>query len=194
MSHIKLQRNLPGIVALFATNPATSAPMNALAEQLLRNQDNTLSREDRETIASYVSLRNGCHFCFNSHAAVVRSYYKKMGGKKIEDGVQVISDLDGRVEESAVLSEKMKALLNIAGLVQVSGKDVSDDAVERARDLGATDKEIHDTVLIAAAFCMFNRYVDGLDAPSDLDDDTYNALGDMLTENGYVNSKPVPSN
>lgn len=191
MANIKLKEGIPGIVALFAFNPATSQALNGIAEALLR-ADNTIERHDRELIATYVSSLNRCEFCTKSHAAVVRGYYRKMGGKSIIDGEAIIQDaLDNRTEESELISSKMKALLNIAAKVQQSGKHVDDESLELAREQGATDKEIHDTVLIAAAFCMFNRYVDGLDAPADISDEAYNAIGDMLVENGYTNSKPV---
>jgi len=64
--------------------------------------------------------------------------------------------------ESAAISDKLKALLAVAGKVQKGGKQVKSEDIARARQHGASDKEIHDTVLIAAAFCMYNRYVDGL--------------------------------
>jgi hypothetical protein len=80
----------------------------------------------------------------------------------------------------------MKALLAIAGKVQKGGKHVTTKDVERAREQGATDKEIHDTVLIAAAFCMFNRYVDGLATWAPTDPAMYRENGKRLAEKGYV--------
>jgi len=90
--------------------------------------------------------------------------------------------------ESAAISEKMKALLAIAGKVQKGGKQVTSGDVERAREKGATDKEIHDTVLIAAAFCMYNRYVDGLATWAPTDPALYRENGKRLAESGYVHS------
>src|SRR5580700_4911180 len=73
--------------------------------------------------------------------------------------------------EASPVSNKLKSLFAIAGKVQKGAKEVTSEDIQRARQEGASDMEIHDTVLIAAAFCMYNRYVDGLAtwAPTDLD-------------------------
>ena len=79
----------------------------------------------------------------------------------------------------------MKALLNIAGKVQVSGKEVSSEDIAEARKSNATDREIHDTVLIAATFSMFNRYVDGLATLTPTDPIVYEEMGKRMAK-GYV--------
>jgi len=160
MAHIELGNDLPGIRGLMAYRPETEAPLNALAEMLLRNDDNTLTRGERELIGAYVSYLNDCFFCQNVHGALAGHY--------LECNIQQIDDIKQDFR-SAELTDKMKALLSIAGSVQKGGKQVTEQQIEEARESGATDKEIHDTVLIAAAFCMFNRYVDGLGtwAPQD---------------------------
>ena len=153
MPHINLNNELPGIRGLMAYRPETAKPLNELAEILLRNDDNTLSRGERELIGSYVSHLNNCFFCENVHGS--------MAGYYLDCDLQAIDSIKADVKGAAV-SEKMKALLQIARNVQQSGKKVTAEQVAVAKSQGATDKEIHDTVLIAAAFCMFNRYVDGL--------------------------------
>jgi uncharacterized peroxidase-related enzyme len=160
MAHINLDNDLPGIRGLMAYRPETEAPLNALAEMLLRNDDNTLTRGERELIGAYVSYLNDCFFCQNVHGALAGHY--------LECDIQQIDSIKHDFKSSS-LSDKMKALLNIAGSVQKGGKQVTELQIDEARNNGATDKEIHDTVLIAAAFCMFNRYVDGLGtwAPQD---------------------------
>jgi uncharacterized peroxidase-related enzyme len=159
MAHIELNNDLPGISGLMAYRPETEAPLNALAEVLLRS-DNTLSRGERELIATYVSYLNDCFFCQNVHGSLAGHY--------LECDIQ---EIDGMKQDFATadLSGKMKALLSIAGNVQKGGKQVTEAQIQEARENGANDTEIHDTVLIAAAFCMFNRYVDGLAtwAPAD---------------------------
>ncbi len=90
---------------------------------------------------------------------------------------------------SAEVSPKLKALLVIAGKVQQDGKLVTAADVEAARREGATDQEIHDTVLIAAAFSMYNRYVDGLGTFQPTDPAMYAQMGEHLAEEGYL----VPS-
>ena len=90
---------------------------------------------------------------------------------------------------------KLKALLSIAGHVQQGGKRVTTDDIARARKEGATDTEIHDTVLIAAAFCMYNRYVDGLATWAPQEQEAYIPMGAHMAHEGYVNppvQKPAP--
>ena len=89
--------------------------------------------------------------------------------------------------QSTLISDKLKALLSIAGSVQKGGKYVTVEQIEKARGLGATDREIHDTVLIAAAFCMFNRYVDGLGTWAPQDRNIYVERGPRRAEEGYIN-------
>lgn len=155
--------------------PETGKPLYELAQVLLRGPS-PLRAADRELIAAYVSRRNECDFCSNSHAAAARCLYGD------DDPVDAVL---GNMDQSPV-SEKLKALLAIAGKVQVLGKEVLPTDIERARALGADDREIHDTVLIAAAFCMFNRYVDGLAAFTPTDPAEYAAMGKRMATNGYV--------
>lgn len=160
MAHIQFEEGLAGIRGPMAFSPATAAPLNALAEVLLRDDKNTLSRGERELIGTYVSSLNDCFFCQNIHGALA-GHYLNCDIPAI-DAVKVDY-------ESTPISPKLKTLLAIAGSVQKGGKHVTPEQIAKAKEQGATDKEIHDTVLIAAAFCMFNRYVDGLatSAPQD---------------------------
>ncbi|MDP9864456.1 MULTISPECIES: carboxymuconolactone decarboxylase family protein [Streptosporangium] len=150
--HITLNSDEPGIRGLFKYRPEAAFPLNGLVEVLLF-RENSLSRGERELIATYVSALNECRFCFFTHAAIAAAHLSE-GMTLVE---QVRADLD-----AAPVSDKLRALLVIAAAVQQSGKKVSKEDVAAARAAGATDLEIHDTVLIAAAFCMYNRYVDGL--------------------------------
>ncbi|WP_181777025.1 carboxymuconolactone decarboxylase family protein [Amycolatopsis pittospori] len=176
MPHIALDENLPGITALFAFRPETAAPLGQLAEALLRGPS-SLSVGERELIAAVVSRGNDCTFCSRSHGAVA--------AEALEDGMPVVEaawkDVDG-----APVSAKVKALLHVALAVREGGKSVSDDLIAAARAEDATDVEIHDTVLIAAAFCMFNRYVDGLATVAPDDDEAYKQMGVRLVETGYA--------
>ena len=174
MPHIDVDNNFPGIRGLMAFRPETAEPMNALANILLRDEEG-LSRAERELIGTYVSYLNYCFYCHHSHGAIACIY---LGNEELVE--QVRHDYT-----KAGISEKLKALLAIAGKVQKSGKSVTADDVKRARELGATDRDIHDTVLIAAAFCMFNRYVDGLAATTPTDLSTYPLRARQITENGY---------
>ena len=176
MPHIALPEGLPGITGAFAYRPETAKPMRELAETLLRGP-NTLTSGEREMIASFVSSRNGCVFCHASHRAAAAHH---------SGGDYAVVDAVTRDPQSAPVSAKLKALLTIAGHVQQSGKLVTDDDVAAARAEGATDVEIHDTVLIAAAFSMFNRYVDGLATVTPVGDELYDPMGRRMASEGYV--------
>jgi uncharacterized peroxidase-related enzyme len=161
-----------------AFRPETAKPLNELAEILLRDDNNTLTRGERELIGAYVSYLNDCFFCQNVHGAIA-GYYMQCDIQQIE---KIKKDFT-----SAELPYKMKALLSIAASVQKSGKHVTADQIEHAKNVGATDREIHDTVLIAAAFCMFNRYVDGLGTWAPQDIQVYVNRAPMRAEEGYAN-------
>jgi uncharacterized peroxidase-related enzyme len=150
--------------------------MRELAEVLLRGP-NTLTSAEREMIAAFVSNRNDCHFCHASHRAAAAHHME--GNYEVVDAVK-------RDYQSAPVSPKLKALLAIAGQVQQSGKQVAAADIERARREGATDREIHDAVLIAAAFCMFNRYVDGLATLTPTDERAYDVMGQRMAKEGYI--------
>jgi uncharacterized peroxidase-related enzyme len=175
MAHIALPEGLPGITGGFAFRPETAKPMRELAHILL-HQPGSLTPGERELIATYVSSQNDCYFCQTSHGAAAAAHF---GEEQIVK--QVKTDF-----QSAPIPAKLKALLNIAGKVQQGGKKVTSDDVALARDEGATDLEIHDTVLIAAAFCMYNRYVDGLGTWAPQDETMYAAMGQQLAEHGYL--------
>jgi uncharacterized peroxidase-related enzyme len=171
----ELGREFPGIVGLMTFRPETAGPLNELVNVLLRGES-TLTRGERELVATHVSWRNDCFFCQTIHGAVAAA---QLGQN--ESLVQSV-----KTEWlNADISLKMKALLNIAGKVQLGGKHVTEDDIRAARAHGATDLEIHDVVLIAAVFCMCNRYVDGLGtwAPEDLG--IYRANAAEIVARGY---------
>ncbi len=183
MAHIKLPEGAPGIVGPMIAYPETQTHLSGLAEALLRGPSSLTSAE-RELIAAYVSSGNECHFCMQSHAAAARVHF----GEERQLVDQVLAEAT-----AAPVSEKMKALLVIAEKVRRDGRLVQSTDIDRARAAGADDKAIHDTVLIAAAFCMFNRYVDGLGTWAPSDPAAYEASGVRLAKVGYVNydfSKP----
>lgn len=166
-----------------AYSPETAKPLNELAEVLLRDEDNSLSKGERELIGAYVSYLNDCFFCQNVHSAMA-GYYMDCDLAKID---AIKTDF-----VSADLSEKIKSLLTIAAAVQKGGQFVTRDLIGRAKQEGVTDKEIHDTVLIAAAFCMYNRYVDGLATWAPTDRQVYLDRAPMRAATGYINSvKPA---
>jgi uncharacterized peroxidase-related enzyme len=189
MPHINVDENLPGIRSLMAFSPGTATPMGELANLLLRSDDG-LSMAERELIAAHVSYLNDCFYCHQSHGAIAVCYL---------DGNNELVEQVKKDYAHADISDKLKALLDIAGSVQKGGKYVTSLQIDHARTLGATDKDIHNTVLIAAAFCMFNRYVDGLAANTPANLSTYPLRAKQIAESGYGNyiflvQQPVPEN
>jgi uncharacterized peroxidase-related enzyme len=179
MAHIQLPEGVPGIGGPLAFSPETARPLLELAEVLLR-APNTLTSAEREMIAAHVSYRNECDFCQLSHSAAAAAHLK--GNYDLVNQVKIDPEVAG-------ISDKLKALLAIAGKVQQGGKQVTAEDVSRARQNGASDKEIHDTVLIAAAFCMYNRYVDGLATWQPREPGAYREMGEQLAHEGYVRDR-----
>lgn len=177
MAHIALPEGLPGISGGFAFRPETAKPMRELAHTLLQGPS-TLAPGERELIATHVSSLNDCYFCQTSHGAAAAAH---LGDEQVVECIK-------RDYLSADVSDKLKALLKIAGKVQQDGKKVTAEDVAAARELGATDLEIHDTVLIAAAFSMYNRYVDGLGTWQPRDKGMYDEMGKHLASEGYLAS------
>ncbi|MEV4434661.1 carboxymuconolactone decarboxylase family protein [Streptomyces sp. NPDC049585] len=175
MPHIDVGNDAPGILGLMRFRPETADPLNDLAEALLR-APGTLTRGERELIVAYVSWGNNCTFCTNGHA--------ELAAQQLPGGLPAVRRvLDDR--DFSELSPKLTALLAVADLVRRGGREVTDESVAAARKAGATDVEIHDTVLIAAAFCMYNRYVDGLATRLPDDPDAYRRNAAHVIEHGY---------
>jgi len=182
MPHITLPADMPGIRGLMAFRPETAAPINELVDVLLRGP-HTLTPGERELIAAYVSSENDCKYCRTIHGAVAARHLNN------EPLVAAVTcDF-----EHADITEKMKALLAIAGRTATSGKHVTPADIARAREHGATDLEIHDTVLIAAVFCMCNRYVDGLATLAPDDPEFYRERAKIVSAAGYAASAITPS-
>lgn len=176
MPHIKLPEGVPGISGPLAAYPDSAQHLLNLAQAMLRGPS-SLTAAEREIIATRVSAGNECHFCMQSHAAAAR---------------HLLGDQCGIVDEvlsnpgTAAISPKLKALLQIADKVRRDGRSVTEDDVRIAREAGADDRAIHDTVLIAAMFCMYNRYVDGLGTWTPTDLSLYDQMGERLANQGYV--------
>jgi len=175
MAYIKVEVGLPGIMGLLEYRLDTAQPIRELTHLLLRGPS-TLTQGDRELIATIVSHGNECTFCATAHTAAADLL---LGDEKTTAEVK-------RSIDDAPVSSKMKALLKIASKVRESGRLVMDEDVAAARKEGATDREIHDTVLIAALFCLYNRYVDGLNSWTPKDPEFYKILADRIVNRGYI--------
>ncbi|NBE85296.1 carboxymuconolactone decarboxylase family protein [Micromonospora rubida] len=179
MAHIDLGQDEQvylGIHGLIRYRPETGRPLLALNEALLRGP-HPLTPGERELIAAYVSGRNECRFCQGAHSA--------FAAVQLDEGMALVDQVHADLD-SAPISAKLRALLHIAGAVQHSGRSVTPELVEAARAEGATDVEIHDTVLIAAAYCMFNRYVDGLGTLAPDDQEWYLGPAGRVATHGYL--------
>jgi uncharacterized peroxidase-related enzyme len=174
MPFIQLEEHLPGITGLLEYRRDTAQPIRELTQILLRGPS-TLTEGERELIATIVSHRNECNFCTSAHTAAANILLEEENtSAKIKEDIT-----------TAPVSNKMKALLIIAAQVQESGKSVTSESIQKAKNAGATDIEIHDTVLIAALFCLYNRYVDGLSSITPTDPEFYQGLGQRLKDHGY---------
>ncbi len=172
MPHIQLRSDLYGITSLLDYRKETAAPICELTDLLLCGES-TLSKSERELIAAHVSRMNDCTFCHSAHAAITC---------RLDAGGE--DPLSNNIN-SIQVSDKMRSLLDIAGKVQQGGNYVTPDDVDAAKEKGATDKEIHDTVLIAALFCLYNRYVDGLATAIPPNPVYYDVLSKRITARGY---------
>ena len=178
MPHIPLDPNLPGITGLLNYRQDTALPIRQLTQILLRGES-TLTEGERELIATVVSQGNQCSFCCNAHTAAADALL----------GETITSEMVKNDPENAPVSQKMKHLLQIAGNVQADARSVSPELVDKARQAGATDLELHDTVLIAALFCLYNKYVDGLASVTPTEPAFYNRLANILKTSGYLPSE-----
>lgn len=176
MAHIQLPEGVPGIRGAMAFRPETAKPLNELVEILLHGP-NSLTSGERELIATFVSTENDCYYCQMSHGGTAAA--------SLGDDEELVKKVKADFRNASI-SDKLKALLVIAGQVQKGGKYVTAGSVADARAAGATDMEIHDTVLIAAAFCMYNRYVDGLGTTQPRDEAIYRERGKWIARDGYV--------
>lgn len=175
MPYIPVEAHLPGITGLLEYRKDSAKPIRELTQFLLRGPS-TLTEGERELIATVVSNGNECQFCTTAHSAAA-------------DLLLGDNTTTAKVKENiseAPVNEKMKALLTIATMVRESGKSVTTEAIAKAKAEGATDIEIHDTVLIAALFCLYNRYVDGLATALPASPAYFDVLAERLVNHGYT--------
>src|SRR6187549_1185754 len=132
MPYIPLEEHLPGITGLLEYRKDTGAPIRELTQILLRGPS-TLTEGERELIATIVSHKNECTFCVTAHTAAANILLGED-----ETTASIKNDIN-----TAAISDKMKALLTIAAQVQQSGKNVTPESIQEAKDAGATDLEIH---------------------------------------------------
>lgn len=173
MSHIDLSKQEGhGIQKLFSFSPKSAKPLLDLTQTILV-EEGSLPRWFREVIASFVSDQNECQFCFMSHQSVAFALLdEKEIQKEVERNVMwqnLILIAQSVTKKDRRMLPEMDTLINIA------------------KESGATDQQIHDTVLIASAFNMYNRYVDGMGLSDSVQDEKiFKGMGKRLAEHGYT--------
>jgi uncharacterized peroxidase-related enzyme len=175
MAYIQIDSSLPGMQSLLDYRPQIASPLKTLMAVMMRSKEG-LSKGERELIATYVSNLNDCYNCHQIHGEVAQCFFEEL-----PDLVESIkTDI-----HNADLTQRQKAILGIAANVQKNGKLVTDQQISGAKNLGISDLEIHDTVLISAMFCFFNRYIDGLGIVSQDTTETFKERAKMIAEFGY---------
>ena len=173
----------PGIGAAMRLTPALGLHLRGLADALLVDDfpGATIGRAEREMLATAVSAANDCFFCMDSHAAHATAVLARSGET---EPAELFDQL--RAGTSDGFDAKMRALLHISRTVRRAPRDLTADDVARARDAGAVDADVQLAVLIAAAFSMYNRMVDGFRARTAPSIDAYRARAEEIAANGYA--------
>ena len=173
---------VPGILAAIRLTPGLGVHLRGLADELLVNDfpGATIERHEREMLATAVSAGNDCFYCMDSHGAFASALIERSGATDLLPVVDVIKS-----GSSDGLGEKMQALLHISRTVRRDPLDLTAADVAAATDAGATDADIQLAVLIAAAFSMYNRMVDGFRAMTPPSAEAYRARASEIAEHGY---------
>jgi uncharacterized peroxidase-related enzyme len=178
--------DVPGILAAMRLTPSLETHLRGLADALLVEEypGATISRGERELIATAVSAGNDCFYCMDSHGAFASELLSRDGTSGVDALVDGI-----KLGESEGVPPKVAALLEIARGVQRNARAVARGEVERALAAGATDADTQLAVLIASAFCMYNRMVDGFRAATPASAEAYRDRASQIAEHGYSASQ-----
>jgi uncharacterized peroxidase-related enzyme len=180
---------LPGILTALNLTPALGVHLRGLADELLVHDHPgaTISRAEREMLATAVSAGNNCFYCMDSHGAFATALLQKGGADDLVPVVDIIKQ-----GSSDGLGDKMQALLHIARTVRRDGLDLTAGDVQAAHDAGATDGDVQLAVLIAAGFSMYNRLVEGFRAYTPPTAEAYTSRAGEIADHGY-SSRQVTS-
>lgn len=175
--------DIPGIGLAMSLAPGLEGALRTLADVLLVNDfpGASLTRPEREMIATAVSALNDCFFCMDSHGAFAASLLRRQGATDAEALVEGLKS--GSLQR---LSAKMQGLLAIARAVARDARALTHDDTAPAMAAGATSGDVQLAVLIASAFSMYNRMVEGLRAPTAADASAYAERADQIADLGYV--------
>jgi uncharacterized peroxidase-related enzyme len=180
--------DVPGITVAMQLTPELGLHMRGLADALLVNDfpGATIGRPEREMLATAVSAANDCFFCMDSHGAFATALLERSGETERVSLIDVV-----KRGSSDGLDPKMQTLLHIARTVGRDSLQLTSEDVAAAHDAGASDADVQLAVLIAAAFSMYNRMVDGFRARTPGNPMAYRERAGEIAELGY--SAPSPS-
>ena len=178
--------DVPGILTAIMLTPELGVHLRGLADELLVNDfpGATISRAERELLATAVSAANDCFYCMDSHGAFATALLERQGAAERAALVDAIKR--GSSDE---FDDKMRALLHIARTVRRDGLSLTAADVDAARATGASDADVQLAVLIASAFSMYNRMVDGFRAKTPPTPDVYRERAGQIAEHGYSDSR-----
>ena len=182
---------VPGIGVAMRLTPGLGVHLRGLADEVLVHDypGATLVRHERELLATAVSAANDCFYCMDSHGAFATALLERTGAT---DLIPVVDDVKRGASDG--LDPKMRALLHIARTVRHNALDLTAADVEAATAAGASDGDVQLAVLIASAFSMYNRLVDGFRAMTPPDPAAYRERAAEIAENGYsAPSKLTPA-
>jgi uncharacterized peroxidase-related enzyme len=172
----------PGIGTALRLTPSLGAHLSGLADDLLVNDfpGASITRGEREMLATAVSAANDCFFCMDSHAAHATALLERTGATALAPVLDQI-----KMGSSEGVDDRLRALLAIARTVQRAPRELTAGEVAAARSAGATDADVQLAILIAAAFSMYNRMVDGFRARTAPDIEAYRARAAEIADHGY---------
>lgn len=180
--------DFPGIISVMMISPELATPLRALADFLLVRPypHATITRSDRELIATAVSAGNDCFYCMDAHAAFAEALFARQGAE-----ANPSRDLTARIKlgDLGDLPKKMQHLVHIALEVRESGRKLTAETIAVARDCGATNADVQLAVMISAAFCMYNRMVDGFRARTPSDPVAYVERAGQIAAFGYADQR-----
>jgi uncharacterized peroxidase-related enzyme len=178
--------DVPGILTAIRLTPGLGVHLRGLADELLVNDfpGTTLERGQREMLATAVSAANNCFYCMDSHGAFATAVLEHSGTTDLVPLVDVV-----KVGSSEGFDDKMRALLHISRTVRREPRDLTAADVAAAHAAGATDADVQLAVLIAAAFSMYNRVVEGFRARTLPSPDAYRARATEIAEHGYSDQR-----
>jgi len=178
--------DVPGIGVAMRLTPGLGIHLRGLADELLVHDfpGTTLKRAEREMLATAVSAANDCFFCMDSHGAFATALLEQSGTMELAPLVDAI-----KVGSSEGFDDKMRALLHIARTVRREPRDLADADVAAAYAANATDGDIQLAVLIASAFSMYNRMVEGFRARTAPSAEAYRARAAEIAQHGYSDQR-----